>query len=249
MILTLCIAGFNTRFHNAGFDVPKYLLPWDDGVIVSGILKEMNTRFSFSRIMLLANQRDRYFRKELLSAVEQHGVAEADVFYIPDTKGQAHTAAVASQFVIEEATGSGEPIAFHNADTVLVGRNWSWVDAQLRTRDVFVDVFPASSPAYSHVALHEGRVTRIKEKQVISPFASSGFYGFRNATAYLDAFERHSATIANDPREIYISEVIESMINGGADVFINELNQTTSTIVMGKPEEYGLELARKAMLR
>ena len=33
--LIICMAGLNTRFHDVGFDVPKYLLPWRDTCIVS----------------------------------------------------------------------------------------------------------------------------------------------------------------------------------------------------------------------
>lgn len=249
MILTLCMAGFNTRFHNAGFDVPKYLLPWDNGVIISAILDAFDAGQTFSRVLLLANQRDRYFKDSLLKGVAHLGITEEDVIYVPDTRGQAHTAALAAQLVLKHTQDAEEPVAFHNADTILIGRNWNWINEQLSTRDVFVDVFPASSNAYSYVALHEGRVSRIVEKKVISPFASSGLYGFRNAGTYLNAFEKHAEKASESSGEIYISDLIQTMISEGADVFINELTHDASTIVLGKPEEYGLELARKAMLR
>lgn len=249
MILTLCMAGFNTRFHNAGFDVPKYLLPWENGVIVSAILDAFNAKETFSRVLLVANQRDRYFMDSLVKAVDHVGITQDDIIYVPDTRGQAHTAALAAQLILERARDAHEPIAFHNADTILVGRDWRWIAEQLATRNVFVDVFPASSNAYSYVALHEGRVSRIVEKKVISPFASSGLYAFQDAQSYLNAFEKHAEQVSDTNGEIYISNLIQTMISDGADVFINELNHDASTTVLGKPEEYGLELARRALMR
>jgi len=58
MNLIFCIAGLNTRFHDFGFDVPKYLLPWGkDSTIIVEIIKCMG-EYSFEEIILLANNRD-----------------------------------------------------------------------------------------------------------------------------------------------------------------------------------------------
>ena len=249
MILIMCMAGVNSRFHDAGFDVPKYLLPWDDGVILDGILRGLGAATNFSRIILLPNRRDFYFKKDLVEVGRRNGIAEQDIVYIPDTKGQSHTAAIGAQIVRDGGTGN-EPIAFHNADTILLGRDCGWVAEELRHRDVFIDVFPASNPAYSYLALHDGRVNRIKEKTVISPFASSGFYAFKTADYYLQGFDISSdGEAVSEQREIYISGVIQAMIDAGADVFVNELVSGSTTIVLGSPEEYGLEMARKALAR
>ena len=109
MNLVICMAGVNSRFHDAGFDVPKYLMPWDDGVILDGILGGFSTGEIFSRIILLPNRRDSYFKKDLFEVARRHGVAEQDVVYIPDTRGQAHTAAIGAQTVRNGGAGN-EPI-------------------------------------------------------------------------------------------------------------------------------------------
>ena len=249
MVLVMCMAGFNSRFHDAGFDVPKYLMPWNDSVILDGILQGLSAGKGFSRVILLPNRRDSYFKKDLVEVACRHSIAEQDIVYIPDTRGQAHTAAIGAQ--IARDTGSTDvPIAFHNADTILLGRDWKSVADELRQRDVFIDVFPASNPAYSYVALHDGRVSRIKEKTVISPFASSGFYAFKSADYYLRGFDTSSEREPGTGRcETYISGVIQTLIDEGANAFVNELNSDSTTTVLGTPEEYGLEMARKALAR
>ena len=43
MNLLICMAGLNTRFHNVGFDIPKYLLPWNNSVVIFDILINLTT--------------------------------------------------------------------------------------------------------------------------------------------------------------------------------------------------------------
>ena len=38
MALIICMAGLNTRFHDVGFDIPKYLLPWGESTIIQELL-------------------------------------------------------------------------------------------------------------------------------------------------------------------------------------------------------------------
>ena len=247
LILIMCMAGFNTRFHNVGFDVPKYLLPWEGSVILDGILSNLGASENFSRVILLPNQRDSYFKSQLLQVADLHGIANENVIYIPDTLGQAYTAAIGAKIAGETKIGD-EPIAFHNADTILLTRDWHSVEQSLQHRDIFIDVFPGSNPAYSYVAIQDGKVSRIKEKTVISPFATSGFYAFKDPDYYLRGFDACSPHETTTEREqIYISSVIQTLIDSGADVFVNELNDDSNTLVLGTPEEYGLEMAKKEL--
>lgn len=248
MQLVMCMAGRNTRFHDAGFDLPKYLLPWENGVILDGILNGLDSRRAFSRVIYLPNQRDSYFRKNLAEVVARHGGSDEDIIYVPDTRGQAHTAAIGAQIISEHQVYKDEPIAFHNGDTILRGRRLTELNESLQKRHVFVDVFPASSPRYSYVLLEGSQVKRIAEKVAISPFASSGFYAFQNAQKYLRAFnDQFSAHGAEDVGELYISRVIQHILDEGGDVFSNEIAHGTETIVLGSPTEYGLEMARSAL--
>ena len=61
--LVICMAGYNTRFHDVGFDIPKYLLPWGDETIIHEIIKQLGT---FEETILLANKRDSYFETTFL---------------------------------------------------------------------------------------------------------------------------------------------------------------------------------------
>lgn len=249
MILTICMAGLNTRFHDVGFDVPKYLLPWKDSTIIHEIIKEIMAGGGITDCLLLPNKRDRFFKDQLLESLSDLGIEERNIAYISDTNGQGHTAALGAQIASDLFGDSTRPIAFHNADTIIQNRDIKSAVEALKKRDAYIDVFPASSPAYSYVLLDHGKVTKIVEKKVISPFASSGFYAFKSIDAYLETFNHLSEREDINQSEIYIANVLQEMIDGGGDLFINELNQNTGTIVLGTPQEYGLEMAKQVMAR
>ncbi|MGB0684199.1 MAG: hypothetical protein ACPGOV_15960 [Magnetovibrionaceae bacterium] len=258
MILVICMAGLNTRFHNVGFDVPKYLLPWNQGTVIGSILGEMTASFRFERIILLPNKRDNYFEDQLLEAVAPFDIGAKDIVFIGDTAGQAHTAALGAQVALEVAleaeagVGGGSQIAFHNADTIIAKRDFAGIASALEEADAHIDIFSASSPQYSYVQLKAGKVVRIAEKNVISPFASSGLYAFRSIDFYLDQFnstrgEKTEAGGKGD--EIYIADLLQHILEAGGDISVNEISQAQETTVLGTPEEYGIEHARLTLAR
>ena len=224
MNLIICMAGFNTRFHHVGFDLPKYLLPWANKTIIHEILTELTRNYTFDKILLLPNNRDIYFQKQLNIATSEFS---PEIYYIGDTLGQAHTAAIG----IEKIDG---PVLIHNADTILYGRDIDTIDHMLKEDDAFVDVFSATSPAYCYVEATDSKVTHIMEKKTITPYASSGLYGFKDAGAYL----RYYRTIIGKPNEIYISDVLSAMLSDKLTISINDITGGQKTMVIGSPQEY-----------
>ena len=73
--LVICMAGYNTRFHDVGFDIPKYLLPWNGTTIIHDILQNLGETH---QTILVANKRDIYFKDQLLATIEPLGLKEKD---------------------------------------------------------------------------------------------------------------------------------------------------------------------------
>ena len=232
--LVICMAGLNTRFHDVGFDIPKYLLPWREETIIYEILKQLGT---FDEVLLLANKRDVYFMSDLIKTIEPLGLGKNNIHYIGDTNGQAHTAYIGASLLKNKL----QTFFVHNADTLLIGRDFKSIESTMS--DAYVDVFIANNPKYSYVRSKDGLVTEIAEKSSISPFASSGLYGFYNAQLYEKMYEALSENFTG--KEMYIANVLDYMIkNNNLFVGLNELNNSYETIVLGTPQEYGLEVAR-----
>ena len=227
------MAGLNTRFHDVGFDIPKYLLPWREETIIYEILKQLGT---FDEVLLLANKRDVYFMPDLIKTIEPLGLGKNNIHYIGDTNGQAHTAYIGASLLKNKL----QTFFVHNADTLLIGRDFKSIESTMS--DAYVDVFIANNPKYSYVRSKDGLVTEIAEKSAISPFASSGLYGFYSADLYQQMYEALSQGFTG--KEMYIANVLDYMIKNNKFIGLNELNNSYETIVLGTPQEYGLEVAR-----
>jgi dTDP-glucose pyrophosphorylase len=234
--LVVCMAGLNTRFHDVGFDIPKYLLPWGEETIIHEILKQLG---KFDEVLLLANKRDVYFMPDLIKTIEPLGLTKDNIHYIGDTNGQAHTAYIGASLLKDKLN----PFFVHNADTLLIGRDFKAIESVISGG--YVDVFVANNPKYSYVRSKDGLVTEIVEKSPISPFASSGLYGFESPELYSEMYEKLSQGFTG--KEMYIANVLDYMIKNGKSVGLNELNNEYETIVLGSPQEYGLELAKQSL--
>jgi hypothetical protein len=57
----------------------------------------------------------------------------------------------------------------------------------------------------------------------------------------------HYNNLVQENDELYISDVLQNMIVSDKRVFMNGLGGNQDTIVLGSPQEYGIEIARKAL--
>lgn len=238
MDLVLCMAGLYKRFREAGYRTPKFLLPWNGGTILGTILDTMLADGAIRRVTLVANRRDAEWREALEAILAQHGIGGERLLYIGDTRGQAETAAIAARHLA--GGGGGQPVLFHNIDTVLLGRDYHAIARRLTGgADGWIDVFDSDSPNYSYVTIDpDGRVTAMAEKIVISRHATSGLYGFASPEVYLDGVEAAEADGSRPAGEFYISDVYRAMIAGGARIEAAPGTQDQQTIILGTPAEY-----------
>jgi dTDP-glucose pyrophosphorylase len=235
--LIICMAGLNTRFHNVGFDIPKYLLPWKNNTIIYEILYQIKKKYTFSNYLLIANKRDRFFKKKLKKEIIKLGINSNSIHYIGDTNGQAHTAFIATKFVNNQF-----PIFIHNGDTILYNRDFKKIEINLKKADSYVDCFVAKNQKYSYVKKKGNKVKSIREKIRISSFASSGLYCFKNCDLYQKYYNKFAKEF--NKREMYVSNIINLMIKDKLKVLTNQIKKNFKTTVLGTPEEYGLELTK-----
>jgi len=233
MNLVICMAGKNTRFHDLGYELPKYLLPVGGKTLIYKILENLNYDKIIQNIYLIPHERDRHFYPELIQSVETLGFPNILIKYIGSTSGQAETAAKA---IRDCDIDLRQPIVFHNADTILLDRNLKEVQSILLTGTPVVDVFTSANPEYSYTNISGSKILEIVEKKVISSHASSGFYGFPNSLLFLEHYSKNNRF----ETEKYISNVIESMIESGIEVapIFQESDNPKNTIVLGTPKEY-----------
>ncbi len=239
------MAGLYQRFRDAGYALPKFLLPFRGKTTLEHVIGEMvhskGGRGVFRHVMLIANERDRAFAGSVDSVLSRVGLGASSVHvnWVPDTRGQAHTAALGVD-ALEQAWGLAElshPVLFHNIDTILIGRDYRSITAELEGgTDGYIDCFDSDRPQYSYVATdhaHPEVAVNIREKVVISRHATTGLYGFRSATDY-----RAWSAGVDYAKEFYISDVYRAMLRAGRRILINTSHTGHQTIIVGTPGEY-----------
>ena len=238
MNLVICMAGRNTRFHDVGIDIPKYLLPLSGRPVIEMILQNLITSNSFSNVYLVAHQRDFFFQNELRVSLLNLGIDPDNLLYIGETKGQADTA---NESLALLNLSLGEPVVFHNADTILLNRDTLALKKSLQMGHGSIDVFTAKSPSYSYVDIQNDRILEIVEKRVISNWATSGLYGFPSGEVFQNYFKKFSGlSLSQSAKELYISDIINLMLadNFNFEPLSHNLIGPSNTFVIGSPEEY-----------
>ena len=240
----ICMAGKNTRFHDMGIDVPKYLLPFRKISVLEKIVFELLKSEIITDVHLVAHLRDKTFKPELETIMSTLGLNTQNIYYIGETDGQAETAYLAAELIHNR---EDKPIIFHNADTVLIGRDFSALKESISQGLGFIDVFKSNSSSYSYVQLKDQYVLQIVEKEPISNFATSGLYAFNSSQEYRNAFRNSYGKITSSKQELYISNVISDLISEGKGFRVNldsHDNLNVQTLVLGTPGEYNSIISR-----
>lgn len=221
--VVLCMAGRYRRFRDAGYTLPKFLLPARGEPVLAHVIAALGA----DRPTLVCNLADRE-HEEAIARI----VPDADRIWVGDTSGQAETAAIGARHLIDR--GVDGPVLFHNIDTVVRGRDLAKIGARLVHVDGFVDTFESDSPAFSYVTVDGRRVTGIAEKVVISSHATSGLYGFASPSAYVAAAARTQLRSG----EFHVSDVYRTLIDEGARIEVDPSPVGHETVVLGTPPEY-----------
>jgi len=230
MILILTMAGHYQRFKDAGFNIPKYLLPWGARTVLSKILHELIAACDMAEIFLVCNFRDEAFMPHVRAVITELGVDPGNLLMVGDTKGQAETAMLGILAAMKNGGNSTEHVMVHNIDTILLSRNKGEILKSLKVADAYVDVFRANSHNYSYVLTEgEDTIIEIAEKIVLSTMATSGLYAFRDVKTFLDHYRSS---------DVFISDVLQRMISNDIRVVKGAVHAESDTIVLGTPTEY-----------
>jgi NDP-sugar pyrophosphorylase family protein len=130
------------------------------------------------------------------------------------TSGQSITVLTAKKFI-----DSNEPLLIHNADTAF-DVDPAWVRHALRDQfDGALLVFRSTELRWSYSRENQfGFVAEVKEKTVISPWASTGTYWFRKGSEFVTLAEARWASGRREASEYYVGPLYNDLIQRGGRV-------------------------------
>jgi NDP-sugar pyrophosphorylase family protein len=212
--IVMPMAGLGSRFRQAGFTVPKPLIEVRGRPMYAWATEslplEQSTRLIF---ILLASQPEcPDLRRDIESRYARH---QPVVLTVPElTAGQAITVLRAREFINHD-----EPLLIHNADTAF-DIDHSWAERAWEEKlDGALLVFPSQEKRWSFARENAaGFVEEVREKEVVSPCASTGTYWFRRGADFVRAAEARFHSGRREASEFYVGPLYNDLIAKGAKV-------------------------------
>lgn len=236
MTILIPMAGLSSRFLNAGFTLPKYMLYIKDKSLFYLSVESFKKYFKTCRFVFVA--RDVYDTQTFIKneckllGIENFTTVILDTY----TKGQAETVSIG----IERAkVPASESILIFNIDTIR--KDFSLPECANKC-DGYLECFIGSGANWSYAKTVDGtvesKVIETAEKKEISNFCSTGIYYFRNAADFCSAYSSNlMGTNQNGVRELYVAPLYNKLIKDGKIIKV-DIKKKDDVIFCGVPKEY-----------
>lgn len=208
------MAGRGSRFANAGYTMPKPLIPVGDKPMIEWVIENIRpTRAHHFTFICLAEHLARY---PAVPAALRRLCPDCDV--VPAkavTEGAACTVLLARHIINSDdplMIANSDQIVDLNIDTYLLASQAPGVDGLIMT-------FWADHPKWSYCRMREdGTVSEVVEKQVVSNEATVGIYNFRCGKDFVRATEMMIKRNLRVNNEFYVAPSYNQLIAEGAKI-------------------------------
>ena len=235
-MIVIPMAGLSSRFFNAGYKKPKYMLTINGKSLFKLTVESFKKYFSNSNFVFIVRE-DYDTPNFVLNEIKELGIKNYQLVILShETKGQAETVYLGVQAA---NTDESEELTVFNIDTVRP--NYKYPELSV-LGDGYLEVFEGSGTNWSFAKpLHQGSsvVEATAEKNPISNLCSTGLYHFKSVGMYIDAYKRESAKKESDlvNGELYIAPLYNQLIQEGYEIHYN-LIKKSEVIFSGTPAEY-----------
>ena len=181
--IVIPMAGAGSRFSKAGYEKPKPFIDVDGKPMIVRVLE--NLKYPNAQYILIARKEHIEKEKELVSQIKN----EFNAIFIPIenlTEGTACTVLYARKYI-----NNSDPLLIANSDQIVDMDIAQYIDdCAQRNLDgsilTFIDMH--KDPKWSFAKLNKNDlVTEVKEKVVISKYATVGIYLYSKGKDFVDA--------------------------------------------------------------
>ncbi|MDD6056113.1 MAG: glycosyltransferase family 2 protein [Helicobacteraceae bacterium] len=233
MIIVFPMAGLSSRFLNAGYKEPKYMLKIGAESVFLKAVSSFSKYFNAAKFLFIyrnIHNTSDFIKQEC----EKMGLLNYKAVELESTTlGQAHTTALGLEALKIPQYRS---ILIFNIDTFRP--NFTLPDSSILEACGYLEVFRGEGEHWSFVLGDEnGNVLKTAEKDRISSLCSSGLYYFKNAGDFLSVFKWSVENKQSVKGEYYIAPLYNRLIAMGKCVKFVEIPQK-QIIFCGTPLEY-----------
>lgn len=237
--IVIPMAGAGSRFAKAGYEKPKPFIDVSGKPMVVRVLE--NLSYPDARYILIAKKEHMDKEPELVKQIER----DFNAIFIPIdklTEGTACTVLYARKYI-----NNDEPLLIANSDQIVDVSIRDYID-DCKTRNLdgsiltFIDKF--EDPKWSFAKVNSNDlVTEVKEKVVISKYATVGIYLYSTGKSFVDA--TIDMIIENDRvnNEFYTCPTYNYAIQNSAQIGIYNI-EFEQMHGIGTPEDLNTYLER-----
>lgn len=243
--IVLPIAGRGSRFATAGYAQPKPLIPVHGSPMIAAVVR--NVRPNGPHRFIFVALAEHLERAGMRQALEQAAPGSIVVPVDQVTEGAACTVLLARDLI-----DSDDPLMLANSDQWVDLNIDDYLHAMERQRaDGLIMTMAADDPKWSFVGLDRSNfVTRVVEKEVISPEATVGIYNFRRGRDFVRAADQMIAKNLRVNNEFYVAPVYNELIEEGARIAVYNVGQEGAGMYgLGIPSDLDRFLADPISLR
>jgi dTDP-glucose pyrophosphorylase len=212
MQILIPMAGAGSRFSNAGFSHPKPFIEFCGKTMIEHVMENLGLENDF----IIVINRDHYKNYHNIISRITNKVSGFDAVLVDKvTRGAAETCLLATDKMDMKA-----PLMIANCDQIMEWKPYdfrSWFLAS--GLDGAICTFNSQSNKNSYAELDEnGLVIRTAEKQVISPYATTGVYVWKQAENFVSAAEEMIVQGQKTNNEFYVCPVYNLNIEHGEKI-------------------------------
>lgn len=232
-MIVIPMAGLSRRFTDAGYPLPKYMLPLWDGTCFDYAVGSFAGLFASERFLFVV--RSAMETPAFVAARSAAlGIAQHDVVVLDEpTAGQGETVEIG---IDRAGIADGEALTIFNIDTFRPG----FSPPATEIGDGYLEVFRGSGSNWSFVAPAadgSNRVSRTTEKDPISDLCCTGLYQFARAGDFRAALAVERVNEHRALAELYVAPIYNHLIAGGKDIRYTTI-EPDEVIFCGVPAEY-----------
>ena len=240
--IVIPMAGLGSRFARDGYTLPKPLIPVHGMPMIRLVIGNIRPTRPHRFIFICQQSHDREYALADQLASWAPGCALVWLDHL--TEGAACTVLAARDLIDDH-----QPLMIANSDQFVDTRIDGFLAVQDREMlDGLIMTMPSSDPKWSYAALgRDGLVTRVVEKQAISPHATVGIYNFAHGCDFIRAADRMIARNARSGGEFYVAPAYNELVSEGARIGVH--NVGCAMYGLGIPADLNLFLANPLSLR
>jgi NDP-sugar pyrophosphorylase family protein len=228
------MAGRGARFANAGFTIPKPLIPVGGRPMIHWVIENISPQRKHHFVFLLLAEHLQ--RHPEVPAELKRLCPGCEIVPVPGvTEGAACTVLLARGAISLE-----EPLMIANSDQIVdLDINEYLAVADHAGVDGLIMTFWSDHPKWSYCRLRpDGTISEVVEKKVVSNEATVGIYNFRKGSDFVRAAESMIARNLRVNGEFYVAPAYNQLIEQGSRILTAKTGREGNGMYgLGIPED------------